>query len=59
MMLNQFLKQNLIDGYQNGSFTKEQVNIYSTNYLLNGRITQADFDEIQAVLNPEENHEEV
>ena len=27
-----FIKDNLINGYQNGSFTREQVNIYALNY---------------------------
>jgi len=50
-----FLKTNLIAGYDNGSFTEEQVNIYSVNYLSKGQISQADFDEIQLHLNPVEN----
>ena len=54
MNLAEFVKGNLIGGYQNGSFTKEQVNIYSLNYLANARISQADFDEIQAAINPVE-----
>lgn len=54
MILNDFLRNNLISGYQNGSFTFEQVNIFSINYLLRGQITQDDFDQIQQVLNPVE-----
>ena len=54
MNLAEFVKDNLIGGYQNGSFTKEQVNIYSLNYLANARIAQADFDEIQTAINPVE-----
>ena len=50
--LSTYLKNNLMGGYANGSFTAEQVSIYSVNYLLNGRLTQADFDEIQEMLNP-------
>jgi hypothetical protein len=54
-----FLKNNLKSGYDNGSFTYEQVNIYSFNYLSRGQITQADFDEIQLHLNPIEIEEEI
>lgn len=50
--MSEFLKDNLISGYQNQSFTKEQVNIFSMNYLMNGRLTQNDFDEIQETLEP-------
>ena len=50
-----FIKNNLKSGYDNGSFTYEQVNIYSLNYLSKGQISQADFDEIQFHLNPIEN----
>jgi len=47
-----FLKNNLKSGYDNGSFTYEQVNIYSFNYLSKGQISQSDFEEIQLHLNP-------
>ena len=50
--MSEFLKDNLISGYQNQSFTKEQVNIFSMNYLMNGRLTQDDFDDIQETLEP-------
>jgi hypothetical protein len=54
MNFAEFIKSNLISGFRNGSFTGEQVNIYSMNYLLRGNITQEDFDEIQLALNPPE-----
>ena len=54
MNLAQFVKDNLVGGYQNGNFTIEQVNIFSLNYLTRGIINQADFDEIQAAVNPKE-----
>ena len=47
-----FIKSNLKSGYDNGSFTKEQVNIFALNYLSKGQISQDDFDEIQLHLNP-------
>lgn len=49
-----FVKENLKSGYSNGSFTKEQVNIFALNYLMKGQIEQVDFDEIQEFLNPRE-----
>ena len=52
MNLAQFVKDNLVGGYQNGSFTLEQVNIFALNYQTRGIITQVDFDEIQAAVNP-------
>lgn len=54
MNLAEFVKTNLISGYQNGSFTVEQVNIYSLNYQMRGIITQADFDDIQLAMSPPE-----
>lgn len=54
MELNKFLRDNLISGYNNGSFTLEQTNIFSFNYLEKGQITQADFEEIQLALYPPE-----
>jgi hypothetical protein len=54
-----FLKNNLKSGYDNGSFTYEQVNIYSSNFLSKGQISQSDFDEIQLHLNPIEVEEEM
>lgn len=50
--LTEFIKTNLKSGYDNGSFSLEQVNIFALNYLMKGQITQADFDEIQLHLNP-------
>ena len=47
-----FIKTNLKSGYDNGSFSLEQVNIFALNYLMKGQITQADFDKIQLHLNP-------
>ena len=47
-----FIKTNLKSGYDSGSFSLEQVNIFALNYLMKGQITQADFDEIQLHLNP-------
>jgi hypothetical protein len=48
----EFIKTNLKSGYDNGSFSLEQVNIFALNYLMKGQISQDDFDEIQLHLNP-------
>jgi len=53
----EFIKSNLISGYNNGVFALEQVNIFAMNYLMKGQISQVDFDEIQAVLYPPEPEE--
>ena len=45
-----FLKENLVNGYWNGSFTREQVNIFGMNYLMKGMLTQGDFQEIQELI---------
>lgn len=49
-----FIKENLVNGYWNGSFTKEQVNIFAMNYLMRGMITQADFDYIIQAIEPQD-----
>ena len=49
-----FLKNNLISGYANGSFTEQQVNIYAFNYLSKGQLTQEDFEEVLAIFIEEE-----
>lgn len=56
MMFNlaKFIKDNLISGFSNGSFTQEQVNIFALNYLMKGQISQDDFDYIQEYMNPPE-----
>ena len=54
MKLNIFLKNNLISGFQNNSFTQEQVVIFAMNYLNKAQLTQDDLDEIMEVLFPSE-----
>ncbi len=41
-----FLKENLIKGFENGSFTEEQVKIYAFNYKIKGCISEECFNEI-------------
>lgn len=54
MNLAEFVKTNLVSGYQNGSFTTEQVNIFALNYQLRGIITEGDFNEIIEAITPQE-----
>lgn len=56
--MSEFLRDNLINGYLDGSFSETQVNIFSFNYLSRGQLAQEHFDEIQEVLNPVEEIEE-
>lgn len=57
---NAFIKKTLISGLNNGSFTADQVSIYSFNYLQKGLITQDTFDEIsQAVTDYETQQAEI
>jgi hypothetical protein len=55
--LANFIKSNLMSGYQNGSFTKEQVNIFALNYLNKAQISQVDFNEIHEFLTIKEESE--
>lgn len=57
--MKEFLKQNLIRGYWDGSFTMAQVNIYAANYMAQGWFTQDDFNEVIQAIQPQEEPEEV
>lgn len=48
-----FIKDNLIGGYQAGTWSEFQVNIFAMNYLMRGNITQDDFEEIMEAINPQ------
>lgn len=50
--ISEFITSNLLSGYDNGSFTEEQVNIFAINYLTKAQILQSDFDAIQEHLYP-------
>ena len=43
----EFITNNLLSGYDNGSFTEEQVNIFAINYLSKAQISQSDFEAIK------------
>ena len=58
MDLAKFVKDNLIGGFQNGTWDEFQVRMFSMNYLMRGQIKQDDFDEIMQVLEPHEAIEE-
>lgn len=49
---SEFIINNLKDGYNNGSFTKQQVNIFSMNYLSKAQISEEQFSDLQSFLNP-------
>ena len=40
--MREFTITNLINGYKNGSFRKEQINIFLVNYTLRGVLKQED-----------------
>ena len=44
--LEGFLKTNLIEAYRTNSFNEVQINIFATNYLMKGVLSQDGFDEI-------------
>lgn len=50
--MTEFLKENLITGFQNGSFSEQQVNIFAMNYLMKGMLEQEDFEEIMTSMQP-------
>lgn len=41
---NEFIIENLINGYKEGSFTETQINIFAMNYHMRGQITRDEFD---------------
>ena len=50
--LEEFLKTNLIEAYRTSSFNEVQINIFATNYLMKGVLSQDGFNEIlQAIEN--------
>lgn len=60
-MFNQskFIIDNLTNGFANGSFSAEQVNIFAINYKLKGLITDEQFNEIVEFVSPAEEAETV
>ena len=51
--LHDFIFNNLVNGYKNGSFTKEQVSIYSVNYMTKGLFTETDVEKLNEILSEE------
>ena len=51
--LHDFIFNNLVSGYKNGSFTKEQVSIYSVNYMTKGLFTETDVEKLNDILSEE------
>lgn len=56
--LEEFIIENLIEGYRSNTFNEFQVNIYASGYMLKGAITQEGFDmilkAIENIKNPPE-----
>lgn len=52
--MTDFIKDNLIRGYWDGSFSEPQVNIFAMNYLMRAMITQDDFNFILEAIQPRE-----
>ena len=51
--LHDFIFNNLVSGYKNGSFTKEQASIYSVNYMTKGLFTETDVEKLNEILSEE------
>lgn len=47
-----YLKNNLISGFQSGTFTAEQVAIYSGKFLIAGHFDETDVEEISRAIEP-------
>lgn len=52
-----FIQTNLVEGYWNGSFKKQQVNIFAMNYMSQGMINQEEFEYILEAIEPKEEDE--
>ena len=52
-VLHDFIFNNLVSGYKNGSFTKEQISIYSVNYMTKGLFTETDVEKLNEILSEE------
>ena len=44
--MQEFIEENLTEGYLTRSFTETQINIFALNYLNRGQIEQEVFDKI-------------
>ena len=59
--LEEFIIENLIEGYRSNTFNEYQVNIYASGYMLKGAITQDGFDKIlqaiEDIKNPKQDEE--
>ena len=56
--MSDFIKKNLIDGFNTGTFNEIQVNMFAFNYLNRGQINQEVFNEILDNMKPQEEFEE-
>lgn len=51
-ILSEFIKSNLINGVQNGSFSRERANILAVEYLSKGFLSTEDLQEINEATIP-------
>lgn len=51
--ITDYLKTNLISGYQSGIFSAEQVAIYAGKFLIAGHFSEADVAEIALATTPQ------
>lgn len=56
--LTQFAIDNLIEGYNDGSFSKAQINIFSMNYMMKGILSKDDIDFINSEMDLIDKHRE-
>lgn len=57
--LEEFLKTNLIEAYRTNSFNEVQINIFATNYLMKGVLSQNGFNEVMQAIENIKNPPEV
>jgi hypothetical protein len=46
MLISEYIKDNLLACYRQGTFTKEQIAVFATNHLTAGKLSEADVLEI-------------
>ena len=57
--LEEFLKTNLIEAYRTNSFNEVQINIFASNYLMKGVLSQNGFNEVMQAIENIKNPPEV
>lgn len=52
--LSEILRNNLIDGFRNGSFSKAQIIIFASNYVAKEMLSEEDFATVLDIFTPED-----